>query len=56
MKKDVSKIIEELKKLQKDPDTETAHLVADWTLCKLLDDLGYEDVTKEWNKVHKWYA
>jgi hypothetical protein len=48
--------IAELKKLQASGDTEAAHCDADGVLCKLLEALGYGDVTEEWAKVDKWYA
>jgi hypothetical protein len=48
--------IKELKAQQDNPDTEDAHDCADRILVWLLDDLGYDDVTEEWEKVGKWYA
>ena len=48
--------ISELKELQKSGDQEAAHCDADGVLCKLLEALGYSDVTKEWAKIDKWYA
>jgi hypothetical protein len=50
------KIIERLRKLQKDDDTEDAHKEADKILCEMLIKLGFEDVVKEYNEVGKWYA
>ncbi len=37
-------------------DYETAHTEADDILCKLLEDLGYEDVSIAFEGVPKWYA
>lgn len=48
--------IEALKKQQDNGDTEEAHGYADDILCELLNSLGYEAVTAEFDKVHKWYA
>lgn len=48
--------IAELKKLQESGDIEAAHCEADGVLCKLLEALGYQDVTAEWAKIDKWYA
>ena len=37
-------------------DPEAEHQKADGVLCKLLTDLGYGDVVREYGLVHKWYA
>lgn len=37
-------------------DTEFGHMKADYLLCQLLYELGYEEVIKEYDKVSKWYA
>lgn len=37
-------------------DEEVDHVNADKTLCELLDDLGYNEITAEFNKIDKWYA
>jgi len=37
-------------------DTEAAHVGADKVLVELLEELGYSDVVKEYNKVPKWYV
>jgi hypothetical protein len=50
------KAIKELKKEQRNGDTEVAHCYADDILCELLTGLGFKDVVDEYNKVHKWYA
>lgn len=46
----------ELVELGKSGDIEAAHIDADDILCKLLSDLGYEDVIHLYHKVSKWYA
>lgn len=48
--------IEQLKAEQNNDDTEYAHSAADNILCKLLTELGYGDVVKEYSKIEKWYA
>lgn len=50
------KALAELRELQDCGDLETAHELADYTLCGLLQELGYHDVVEEWKKVPKWYA
>lgn len=37
-------------------DTEVDHSHADLILCQFLEELGYEELVKEWDKVSKWYA
>ena len=56
MRRTIEEIIAKLKELQQDDDIEKAHLEADWIICDLLDDLGYTEVTKEYDKISKWYA
>lgn len=48
--------IKELKELFKNCDTEGDHVDADNVLCRLLIQLGYDDVVEAYNKIHKWYA
>ena len=45
-----------LKEYQENDDTEVAHYHADHVLCQLLQDLGYEDVVSEYDRIGKWYA
>ena len=52
----VEEIKAKLKELQQDDDVELSHYEADQIICKLLDDLGYNDVVKEYNEISKWYA
>ena len=56
MRRTIEEIIAKLKELQQDDDRESAHMQADWIICNLLDDLGYAEVTKEYDKISKWYA
>ena len=37
-------------------DIEVSHGEADYLLCQLLLDLGFDEVVAEWNNVRKWYA
>ena len=41
---------------QQNPDTETAHAVADAVLCNVLDKIGYKKLVREYRKVGKKYA
>ena len=52
------KAINSLKKVSQKHkgDTEAAHVSADKVLVELLEELGYSDVVKEYNKVPKWYV
>lgn len=49
MKRTIEEIIARLKELQQDDDI-------DWIICNLLEDLGYTEVIKEYDKISKWYA
>ena len=51
-----STTIDKLKLAQKSTDIETSHYDADNALCELLNELGYENIVKEYEKVRKWYA
>jgi len=46
----------ELRAAIKCGDPEIAHQRADEVLCKLLEELEYEDLVKLWRHVEKWYA
>jgi hypothetical protein len=48
--------ISKLKDIQKSGDQEGAHIDADDVLCRLLKELGCEDVVAEYEKISKWYA
>jgi len=52
----IDKLIENLKKQQKNSDTEEAHGIADDMLCDFINDLGYHEVVKAWEEISKWYA
>ena len=54
--KQLKAIKKELRRYAKYYDQEMAHIEADYIICKLLIDLGYEDVVKLYDKVPKWYA
>lgn len=45
-----------LKELQEEDDYEHQHAKADLVLCKLLKELGHDNVVEEYKKIHKWYA
>jgi hypothetical protein len=48
--------IKKLKKIQKSSDVERAHVDADVILCELLEQFGYADVVRQYEKVSKWYS
>lgn len=48
--------LNELRKLQKNDDTEHAHSYADDVLCELLRFHGFGDVVDEYEAIDKWYA
>lgn len=48
--------VKELILLQAGHDIEEGHFRADNILCDLLNQLGYDDVVKEYHKVKKWFA
>ena len=37
-------------------DEEVCHGRADDLLCEILNDLGYNDIVEEFEKLPKWYA
>lgn len=37
-------------------DEEVCHGLADDLLCQILNDLGYNDIVEEFEKLPKWYA
>lgn len=56
-KKDLLKeAIADMKTQVNNPDTEVAHANADDILVRTLTKLGFEDLTKVYKKVKKWYA
>lgn len=52
----VERVLNALKELQMSSNTESAHKDADEWLCYLLEELGYEDVVEEYEKIDKWYS
>ena len=48
--------IKRLKEQQDNEDYESAHAIADDTLCDFLTALGYADVVAEYEEVGKWYS
>ena len=48
--------LQELKNLQSNRDLEIAHGHADDILCRLLIDLGFQDIVDAYHKIDKWYA
>ena len=48
--------VKALKVCQASDDIEVAHSNADDILCKLLNELGFEDVVAEYEEVDKWFA
>ena len=52
----IEEIKAKLKELQQSDDVEQSHYEADQIICNLLNDLGYKDILKEYNKISKWYA
>ena len=37
-------------------DFETGHIKADEILCKILLELGYDEIVEAFNQVGKWYS
>ena len=48
--------IDQLKKIQKLPDHEEAHMQADVVLCVVLRKLGYDELVNEWLKTNRYYS
>ncbi len=51
-----TEILEKLKELRYEMDTEAAHSDADELLCELLIELGHQDIVDAFNQIDKWYA
>ena len=47
--------IEKLQSLQRQGEGSNVHANADTVLCDFLDAVGYEEVTREFRKVHEIY-
>jgi hypothetical protein len=52
----LDKILEALKALEKDEDTEDAHIDADTLLAEAVSLLGRPDIAEAFNAVGKWYS
>ena len=48
--------MKELKRKSLEEDTEGAHCAADALLCETLDKLGFEELTKIFWDMERWYA
>lgn len=48
--------MKELKWKSIEEDAESAHCAADALLCEILDKLGFEEVTKIFWEMERWYA
>ena len=48
--------MKELKRKSLEEDTEGAHCAADALLCEILDKLGFEELTKIFWNMERWYA
>lgn len=44
------------KVIEENEDIESGHIMADGILCRLLCQLGFNEVVDEFNKLKKWYA
>lgn len=47
---------EKMRSIEKDGDTESAHVDADALLCNILRGLGYGDAVDIFESIDKWYA
>lgn len=54
--KNLIEILEEMRKLQDNGDTELDHVAADELLCEALLLLGQDELVLEYRKIEKWYA
>ena len=52
----VDNATELLKYIEDMCDTEMAHLYADEVLCRLLRNLGHNDIVDAYENIEKWYA
>jgi len=48
--------INKLKDIQKGEDIENRHIEEDRLLCDLLEELGYIEIVKLYNKTIKWFV
>lgn len=47
--------IDELRSLQRNCETSNVHAKAETVLCDFLDAVGYEEVAREFRKIHEMY-
>jgi len=55
-KKLEEKYLKEMEKLINGGDTEADHRGADYLLCELLKELGFDALVSTYRKIDKWYA
>jgi hypothetical protein len=53
---DFDKVMDEAKAADAAGDRELAHQLADYALCMMLIELGFEIVVDDWKSISKWYA
>lgn len=46
----------EMRRIDRNNDTEMAHILADELMCKLLRELGYGEGVDIFEKMDKWYS
>ena len=52
----IDEIIKKMKTLNMIDDPEEAHMIADELLCKVLNELDFNQLVKAFDDVNKWYA
>ena len=46
----------EMRRIERNNDTEMAHILADELMCKLLRELGYGEGVDIFEQMDKWYS
>lgn len=46
----------EMRRINRNNDTEMAHILADELMCKLLRELGYDEGVDIFEQMDKWYS
>lgn len=46
----------EMRRIDRDNNTEMAHILADELMCKLLRELGYGEGVDIFEEMYKWYS
>lgn len=46
----------EMRRIDRNNDTEMAHILADEMMCKLLRELGYNEGVDIFEQMSKWYS